>query len=118
MAVNERLPGGESSAPMTAAQVVADSQFELVPLPGAFEAASALPPSTWVTVTSAPTRGLEPTLELCERLSAGGYIAMPHVAAHSVRDRAHLQDILTRLNEARIKQVLVVSGDAPEAGEF
>jgi len=118
MAIHERVPGTESSAPLTAAQVVADSQFELVPLPGAFEAASVLPPATWVTVTSSPTRGLEPTLELCERLSAGGYTAMPHLAAHSVRDRAHLQEILTRLNEARIKQVLVISGDAPEAGEF
>ena len=118
MAINEQVPGTESSAPLTAAQVVADSQFELVPLPGDFEAASVLPRGTWVTVTSSPTRGLEPTIALTERLAAAGFTAMPHVAAHSVRDRAHLQEVLTRLSEARIKQVLVVSGDAPEPGEF
>ncbi len=118
MAVEERAPTAVPAARTSAAKVVADSQFELVPLPGALEAASVLPPGTWVTVTCSATRGIEPTMELTVRLAAAGYTAMPHVASHSVRDRAHLQEIVGRLDEAGVRQVLVVGGDAREAGEY
>jgi methylenetetrahydrofolate reductase (NADPH) len=118
MDVDERLPTTEPAVPLTAAQVVADSQFELVPLHGALEAASVLPPTTWVTVTCSATRGVEPTIELTERLAAAGFTAMPHVAAHSVRDRVHLEEIVVRLKEARVNQILVVGGDAKEPGDF
>lgn len=118
MDVEERAPDTEASVRPSAAQVVADSQFELVPLPGAFEAASVLPPDTWVTITCSATRGIEPTLELTERLAAAGYTAMPHVAARSVRDRPHLREVVTRLEEAGVGQVLVVGGDARETGAF
>ena len=89
MDVDERAPTTEPVPQLTAAQVVADSQFELVPLS-----------------------------DLTERLAAAGYTAMPHVAAHSVRDRAHLQEIVARLKEARVNQILVVGGDAKEPGAF
>src|SRR5213082_1461888 len=118
MDIDERAPTTEPAPQLTAAQVVADSQFELVPLSGAFEAASVLPPGTWVTVTCSATRGVEPTIDLTERLAATGYTAMPHVAAHSVRDRAHLQEIVARLKEAGVNQILVVGGDAKEPGAF
>src|SRR5438105_8995037 len=104
MDIDERAPTTEPAPQLTAAQVVADSQFELVPLPGAFEAASVLPPGTWVTVTCSATRGIEPTVELTEQLAAAGFTAMPHVAAHSVRDHAHLEEIVSRLKAARVNQ--------------
>ena len=78
-----------------------------------------VPRSVPVTVTSSPTKGLEPTLELTEHLRAEGYQVVPHVAARQVRDRAHLADIVVRLTAAGIEDLFVPAGDADQpAGEF
>jgi methylenetetrahydrofolate reductase (NADPH) len=78
-----------------------------------------VPRTVPVTVTASPTRGLDPTLELTERLRAEGYQVVPHIAARQVRDRAHLADIVARLTAAGIEDVFVPAGDAdPPAGEF
>ena len=53
---------------------------------------------TALTVTASPGKGLEATLDLTERLTKHGYVAVPHLAARMVRDRAELEEIcaLTR----------------------
>jgi len=72
-----------------------------------------------VTVTTSPRKGLEPTLELAERLAAHGYTVVPHLAARHVRDRVHLAKIVDRVRAFGATDVLVMAGDAPEpAGEF
>ena len=43
-----------------------------------------------VTVTASPSKGLEATLVLAERLAKHGYVAVPHLAARMIRDRAEL----------------------------
>jgi methylenetetrahydrofolate reductase (NADPH) len=64
-------------------------------------------------------RGLEPTVDLAIRLARHGYRAVPHIAARSVADRAHLTDIVARLAEAGVDDVFVPGGDAPHpAGRF
>ena len=72
-----------------------------------------------MTVTTSPRKGLEPTLELAERVAGHGYSVVPHLAARHVRDRAHLADLVARLQAFGARDVLVLAGDAEEpAGDF
>jgi methylenetetrahydrofolate reductase (NADH) len=78
-----------------------------------------VPTGVKVTVTTSPRKGLEPTLELAERLAGHGYDIVPHLAARHVRDRGHLAELVGRLHSAGASDVLVMAGDAEEpAGEF
>jgi methylenetetrahydrofolate reductase (NADPH) len=90
-------------------------RFELVPLKGAEEQAVHLPRGATVTVTSSPRRGLEPTIELCERLAVAGFSPVPHVSARLMADRAHLGEVTSRLVEAGVREVFVIGGDGDEA---
>jgi methylenetetrahydrofolate reductase (NADPH) len=78
-----------------------------------------VPTDLTVTVTASPAKGLDPTLELTERLTARGYRVVPHVSARLVRDDAHLADIVARLTASGVDDVFVPAGDAdPPAGRF
>jgi methylenetetrahydrofolate reductase (NADPH) len=78
-----------------------------------------VPADLTVTVTASPAKGLDPTLELTERLAAQGYRVVPHLSARLVRDDAHLADIVARLTAAGVDDVFVPGGDAdPPAGRF
>lgn len=78
-----------------------------------------MPAEVNVTVTTSPKKGLEPTLELSERLAGHGYTVVPHLAARHVRDRVELGEIVERLRGFGASDVLVMAGDAPEpVGEF
>lgn len=92
--------------------------FELIPLRDALERADALPAGAATTVTASPSHGIEATIELCEGLRARGHEATPHLAAHMVRDRAHVADLLDRCRSAGIRGAFVVGGDAKDRGEI
>jgi len=92
--------------------------FELIPLRDALERADSLPPGAATTVTASPTHGIESTIELCEGLIARGHPATPHLAAHMIRDRAHLAELLDRCVSAGIRDVFAVGGDAKDRGEI
>jgi methylenetetrahydrofolate reductase (NADPH) len=78
-----------------------------------------VPRELTVTVTASPTKGLDQTLDLTERLITAGYQVVPHVSARLVRDRAHFDDVVARLSAAGVDDVFVPAGDAdPPAGEF
>jgi methylenetetrahydrofolate reductase (NADPH) len=78
-----------------------------------------VPAEVRVTVTTSPRKGLEPTLDLAERLAGHGYSVVPHLAARHVRDLAHLTELVERLRAFGAVDVLVMAGDAPEpVGEF
>lgn len=95
------------------------SYMEIVPAPGVEERLGCLPAEACVAITCSPSRGVERTLELSERLAEGSWQLVPHIAARMVRDRAHLKDILGRLEAAHIRSVFVPGGDvAKPAGEF
>ncbi|MFR9727635.1 methylenetetrahydrofolate reductase [Saccharopolyspora sp. MS10] len=95
------------------------ARFEVLPVRGAAEAARVLPPGSTVTVTASAAKGLEATLETAAGLAATGLRAVPHLAARSVRDRAHLADLLDRAASLGSDEVFVVAGDSPSrAGEF
>ena len=78
-----------------------------------------LEPGSYVAITCSHTRGVEPTLGMAERLAARGFRIIPHLAARMVRDRAHLRDIIDRLNHIRIESLFVPGGDAEKpAGKY
>jgi methylenetetrahydrofolate reductase (NADPH) len=78
-----------------------------------------VPTAVKITVTASPTKGLEPTLQTAEHLRSRGYAVVPHLSARLVRDRAHLEEILLRLEAGGIREVFVIAGDPREAaGEF
>ena len=92
--------------------------FEFIPLRDALERAGSLPPGADATVTASPTHGIESTIELCERLVALGHPATPHLAAHMIRDRAHLVELLDRCTSGGIRDAFVVGGDAKDRAEI
>jgi methylenetetrahydrofolate reductase (NADPH) len=95
-------------------------RFEVIPARG-IEAAVAewVPAGMTVTVTASPVKGLEPTIELAERLAARGYRVVPHLAARSVASEAHLAEIVSRLRAVGVDDVFVPGGDASHpAGPF
>ena len=96
------------------------TRYEVLPFGGIEEAVlEHVPREVTVTVTTSPKKGLEPTLDLAERIAGHGYEVVPHLAARHVRDVAHLSEIVERMRAAGAEDVLVLAGDADEpAGEF
>ena len=96
------------------------ARYEVLPTRTAEQAVlESAPPDVTITVTASPSKGLEPTLELTERLIGHGYRVVPHLSARLVRDSAHLAEIVARLAVAGVDDVFVPAGDAdPPAGEF
>jgi methylenetetrahydrofolate reductase (NADPH) len=94
-------------------------RYEILPLDGVEDRVLAhVPHDVKLTVTASPSRGLEPTLALTERLAGQGYLVVPHLSARQVRDHAHVEDIVARLHAAGVREVFVPAGDAKEPGPF
>jgi methylenetetrahydrofolate reductase (NADPH) len=116
---------GEIAAPPRSSaarliELIRASRYEVIPLAGVEEQLlEHVPRDVTLTVTASPTKGLDVTLDHAERFAAHGYAVVPHVAARLVRDRAHLAEIVQRLDGIGVRDVFVVSGDAEQpAGEF
>jgi methylenetetrahydrofolate reductase (NADPH) len=77
-----------------------------------------VPVERTITVTASPSKGLEQTLDLTERLTGHGYVAVPHLAARMVRDKAELAEICERLTGKGITRVFVPGGDADPPGAY
>jgi methylenetetrahydrofolate reductase (NADH) len=107
-----------SAAPLVAA--LEQPRYEVLPLDGVADKVLAhVPREIKVTVTASPTRGLDATLALAETLLAAGYRVVPHLSARLVRDRAHLEEILDRLEAAAVRELFVIAGDAhTPAGDY
>lgn len=91
------------------------ASYEVLPFRGTEEKVlAAVPREVGLTVTTTSARGLEPTVDLAERLAGHGYPVAPHLAARLVRDRAHLADLVARLREGGVDRAFVIGGDAPD----
>ena len=102
------------------ADMLTSARFEVLPT-GAIEdkVLEHLATDRTVTVTASPTKGIEVTLALTERLARHGYNAVPHLAARMVSGRAELAEICDRLREVGVSTVFVPGGDAdPPAGDY
>jgi methylenetetrahydrofolate reductase (NADPH) len=99
---------------------LSNPRFEVIPFADtAQRVCDHVPTAVTVTVTASPAKGIDATLDLSLHLVAQGYQVVPHLSARLVRDTAHLTDILSRLQEAGMREVFVIAGDVPHAaGEF
>jgi methylenetetrahydrofolate reductase (NADPH) len=95
-------------------------RYEVIPLQGTDEqVVEHVPKDVKLTVTASPSKGLDSTLDLAERLSRQGYETVPHLSARLVKDEAHLEEILGRLRGSGIRDAFVVAGDVENpAGKF
>ena len=110
---------GDDSTPATLARLVRNARMEILPTPAVEDRVLAhLPRSRTVTVTSSPSRGLEATLVLSERLAEHGYPVVPHIAARMVSGRSELEEIVGRLAARGITRVFVPAGDASPSGDY
>lgn len=96
-----------------------NARYEILPTAGAEAAVHEyLTRERVVTITSSPTKGLEATVALAERLAAAGYLVVPHLAARMIRDRTELAELADRLVRAGVTRVFVPAGDADPVGDY
>ena len=109
----------KSHATATMVRLLENARYEVLPT-ASIEATilEHVDPDTTLTVTASPSKGLEATLDLTERLTRQGYTAVPHLAARMIRDRAELSEICERLTGAGIDRIFVPGGDADEPGAY
>jgi len=109
-----------TAAEVRTAELLARPRYEVLPFGDVEEAVlEHVPQGVTLTVTVSPRKGAEHTLDVAERLARHGYEVVPHVSARLVRDRAHLAEILARIDDFGTHDVFVVAGDADEpAGAF
>ncbi|MGH3756214.1 methylenetetrahydrofolate reductase [Actinophytocola sp.] len=95
-------------------------RYEVIPTKSiADRVLESVPTDVAVTITASPTKGLDPTLDLAERLAAHGYRVVPHLTARLVVDDVHLKEIVDRLLRAGVDDVFVPAGDAdPPVGRY
>jgi methylenetetrahydrofolate reductase (NADPH) len=95
------------------------ARFEVLPLGRGEEQAAQLPEPVWLTVTCSPRHGPDRTVDVARRLSALGHAVTVHLAARMVRDRAHLDELLAAMAQARVDDVFLMGGDAtPPHGPY
>lgn len=96
---------------MAMGRALARPDFEIMPIKNGLEAARQLPAGALTTVTCSPGKGVDGTVDFATRIADLNLRAIPHIAARRVVDQAHLDRILTQLDEAGIRDVFVISGD-------
>ena len=103
----------------TLVRLLENARYEVLPT-GATEdkVLEHVPRDRTITVTASPSKGLEATLDLAERLGGHGYAVVPHLAARMVTGRTELEEIAERLLGKGITSVFVPGGDAEAAGDY
>ena len=98
---------------------VREAYMEIFPTPSIESKLDLLEPNSYIAVTCSPSKGVELTLDMVERLAQRGFKLVPHIAARMVKDDAHLREILKRLDDLPIISIFVPGGDSPQpAGKF
>jgi methylenetetrahydrofolate reductase (NADPH) len=118
VALRKRAGELDGAQRATLSWLIASAKLELIPLRHGPERVVELPAGALVTVTASPSHGIEATLDLAELAMRAGHIAIPHLSAHMIHDRAHLAALLDRMRAARMRRAFVVGGDSKEPGEF
>jgi methylenetetrahydrofolate reductase (NADPH) len=103
----------------TMARLLHHARYEVLPTASTEDKVlEHVPRDVGVTVTASPTKGLEATLDLAERLAGHGYVVVPHLAARMVTGRTELEEIVERLTGKGISRIFVPGGDAEPAGDY
>lgn len=81
--------------------------------------AAILPRGTEVYITAVPKLGADELVAICTQVRRAGLEPVPHLSARMLGSAPVLADLLARLTEApAVRRLLVVGGDAPQAGPF
>jgi methylenetetrahydrofolate reductase (NADPH) len=100
----------------TLAGLLEQAYLEVIPTGTIMERLTHIPKHCYVAITCSPVKGLEPTLDLVDKLRAlpdeRQLKLIPHIAARMVRDKGHLKEILARLEAAKVESIFVPGGDA------
>ncbi|MDF1604564.1 methylenetetrahydrofolate reductase [Nocardioides sp. YIM 152315] len=103
----------------TLTRLLEQARYEVLPTPSTEQKVlDHVPRDVVVTVTASPSKGLEATLDLAERLTGHGYVVVPHLAARMVAGRTELAEIADRLTGKGISRIFVPGGDADPAGSY
>ena len=95
------------------------SYMEIIPVPGIEDKVDPLPSDMYLAVTCSPTKGVDETLDLSEKLIGKGFKVTPHIASKCVSGEKHLETIIKKLDELGIESIFVPGGDRPEPmGDF
>ena len=95
------------------------SYMEIIPVPGIEDKLDSLPSDMYLAVTCSPTKGVDETLELSEKLIERGFKVTPHIASKCVSGEKHLEAIIKKLDELGIESIFVPGGDRSEPmGDF
>ena len=101
------------------ARVLEQARYEVLPTASTEEKVLAhLPRDRVVTITASPSKGLEATVDLAERLAGHGYTTVPHLAARMISGRTELAELCERLTGKGITRVFIPGGDAEPAGDY
>ena len=94
-------------------------RFEILPVGRGEHEAEELRTPLHLTVTCSPKHGPDRSVEAAKRLSALGHTVTVHLAARMVRDREHLDALLSGMTEAGVDDLFLIGGDAnPPAGLY
>jgi methylenetetrahydrofolate reductase (NADPH) len=105
------------ASPLAAA--LSHPRYEILPFDGIVDQVLAhVPPQIRMTITASPKQGIDATLAVAEELRGHGYTAVPHISARLVRDDAHLDEILQRLDAAGVREIFAIAGDAVHPGAY
>ncbi len=108
-----------SAVRSTLIRLLENARYEVLPTASAEDKLlEHVPRDRTITITASPSKGLEATFELAERLNGHGYDVVPHVAARMVSGRSELSEIAERLTGKGITKVFVPGGDADPVGDY
>jgi len=113
---------GAEATPLSAAVIKLASSFSIETTPATAvkvkkSFASILRPGTTVNVTFLPGSDISDTISCCKRLHEEGMNPVPHLAARSIRDAAHLEDYVSSVvSEAKVEEVLIIAGGVSDSG--
>lgn len=96
-----------------------NARYEILPTTNAETAVHEhLPHERVITITSSPTKGLEATVALAERLASAGRPVVPHLAARMISGRTELAELVDRLVRSGVTRVFIPAGDADPVGDY
>lgn len=94
------------------------NRYELLPFSSADAEVAALERPVVLTMTCSPRHGIDHTVDAACDFAALGHTLVVHLAARTIRDAAHLDEILGRLADSGIGDIFVIGGDGEPVGEF
>ena len=100
------------------ASLLDGAYLEVIPTPSIMDQLVHIRRHHRVGISCSPAHGVEPTLRLAENLRAlpeeHQLKVIPHIAARMIRNKAHLREILARLDDIHVETVFIPAGDRHE----